>query len=115
MIQVRPADVPGTGTILVVDDNEANRRLLIDLLTVHGYAVRSAHDGASCLAAVAESSPDLILLCVCGATAGPVRILNPGGKPPGFFISFLLCSLSRSLLRTYGRMTTPNRSISVHD
>ena len=64
MIQVRPVDVPGTGTILVVDDNEANRRLLIDLLTVHGYAVRSAHDGASCLAAVAESSPDLILLDV---------------------------------------------------
>ena len=52
------------GDILVVDDNEANRRLLIDLLTVHGYALRSAHDGASCLASVAESLPDLILLDV---------------------------------------------------
>ena len=52
------------GTILVVDDNEANRRLLVDLLTVHGYTLNSAHDGPSCLAAVAASSPDLILLDV---------------------------------------------------
>ena len=59
-----PASAPGTGSILVVDDNEANRRLLVDLLTVHGYAVRSAHDGPSCITAVAESPPDLILLDV---------------------------------------------------
>lgn len=59
-----PASALGTGSILVVDDNEANRRLLIDLLTVHGYAVRSAHDGPSCIAAVAEAPPELILLDV---------------------------------------------------
>ena len=59
-----PASAPGTGSILVVDDNEANRRLLVDLLTVHGYAVRSAHDGPSCIAAVAEAPPELILLDV---------------------------------------------------
>lgn len=52
------------GNILVVDDNEANRRLLVDLLTVHGYTLSSANDGLSCLAAVAASSPDLILLDV---------------------------------------------------
>ena len=52
------------GNILVVDDNEANRRLLVDLLTVHGYTLCSAHDGPSCLAAVAVSTPDLILLDV---------------------------------------------------
>ena len=53
-----------TGNILVVDDNEANRRLLVDLLTVHGYELSSAHDGTSCLAAAAVSSPGLILLDV---------------------------------------------------
>ena len=62
-----PASVSGTqgtGTILVVDDNGANRRLLVDLLTVHGYALCSAHDGPSCLSLVAASPPDLILLDV---------------------------------------------------
>jgi adenylate cyclase len=56
-----------SSTILVVDDNEANRRLLVDLLTVHGYSVRTACDGASCLAAIAAadlSPPDLVLLDV---------------------------------------------------
>ena len=59
-----PASAVGTGSILVVDDNEANRRLLIDLLTVHGYTVRSAYDGPSCITAVAEAPLDLILLDV---------------------------------------------------
>ncbi|MEP7155605.1 MAG: response regulator [Betaproteobacteria bacterium] len=52
------------GDILVVDDNAANVRLLSDLLTVHGYAVRVARDGEGCLAAVAEKIPDLVLLDV---------------------------------------------------
>lgn len=57
------ADIPAiTGSILVVDDNAANIRLLSDLLVMHGFAVRQAGDGPSCLAAVAEKSPDLILL-----------------------------------------------------
>ena len=67
MTTVKPANALGarnTGTVLVVDDNEANRRLLSDLLSVHGYAVRTACDGASCLASIAESPPDLILLDV---------------------------------------------------
>ena len=64
MTTAKPASAPGKSSILVVDDSEANRRLLVDLLTVHGYAVRSAHDGASCLLSVAEAPPDLILLDV---------------------------------------------------
>ena len=53
-----------TGDILVVDDNAANVRLLADLLTVHGFQVRTAHDGEGCLAAVAAKLPDLLLLDV---------------------------------------------------
>ena len=67
MTTMDSARAPGsehTSTILVVDDSEANRRLLVDLLSVHGYTLRSAHDGASCLAAVTEAAPDLILLDV---------------------------------------------------
>lgn len=59
-----PAGVPSPSDILVVDDNAANVRLLSDLLTVHGYQVRTAQNGEGCLTAVAEKIPDLILLDV---------------------------------------------------
>jgi len=48
--------------ILVVDDEEANRNLLREVLAPLGYQVREAADGDEALAAVAESAPDLILL-----------------------------------------------------
>ena len=48
--------------ILVVDDEEANRNLLREILRPLGYQVREAADGDEALAAVAESTPDLILL-----------------------------------------------------
>ena len=55
---------PGTGTVLVVDDNAANVRLLSDLLAVHGFTVHQAFDGPACLASIAMSPPDLVLLDV---------------------------------------------------
>ena len=48
--------------ILVVDDEEANRNLLRDILRPLGYQVREAADGEEALAAVAECAPDLVLL-----------------------------------------------------
>lgn len=48
--------------ILVVDDEEANRNLLREILRPLGYQVREAADGEEALAAVAENAPDLILL-----------------------------------------------------
>ena len=59
-----PAAAGFTGDVLVVDDNSANVRLLSDLLTVHGFQVRTARDGEGCLAVVAEKIPDLVLLDV---------------------------------------------------
>jgi putative two-component system response regulator len=50
--------------VLVVDDERANRELLIRLLEPHGYEVETAEDGASALAAIARRPPDLILLDV---------------------------------------------------
>ena len=49
------------GTILVVDDLEANLRLLEDMLTTEGYQVLFARDGAEAEAAVVASQPDLVL------------------------------------------------------
>ena len=50
--------------ILVVDDNETNRDILITRLGVHGYELLQAADGEEALASVAQHHPDLILLDV---------------------------------------------------
>jgi len=51
-----------TASILLVDDNPVNLRLLSDILGAEGYAVRAAADGPLALKAVASRAPDLILL-----------------------------------------------------
>jgi len=50
--------------ILVVDDERDNRELLDVILSFEGFVVSTASDGAEALAAVASSSPHLILLDV---------------------------------------------------
>ncbi|MCW2608205.1 MAG: diguanylate cyclase [Frankiales bacterium] len=51
-------------SILVVDDDDANRRLLTAMLQPEGYVVRTAVSGPDALAAVAADPPDLVLLDV---------------------------------------------------
>lgn len=49
-------------TILVVDDEEAIRRLLSDSLARAGYRVAAAGSGREALALVEQEPPDLIIL-----------------------------------------------------
>ncbi len=49
-------------SILVVDDNEANLRLVSFLLSAHGYRVKTASNADEALAAVREEVPKLILM-----------------------------------------------------
>jgi diguanylate cyclase (GGDEF)-like protein/PAS domain S-box-containing protein len=49
-------------TILIVDDEIQNRKLLEVLLKPEGYLTRSVADGRAALVSVAEQAPDLILL-----------------------------------------------------
>lgn len=53
-----------TGTILVADDQAANRELLQELLTPHGFEVIMAADGMSALEELNRSKVDLVLLDV---------------------------------------------------
>ena len=48
--------------ILVVEDTEDNRQILRDLLSMAGYDMVEAHDGAEGVARAAEHKPDLILM-----------------------------------------------------
>jgi diguanylate cyclase (GGDEF)-like protein/PAS domain S-box-containing protein len=51
-------------TILIVDDEERNRRLLDVLLRAEGYITQIAANAEDALACIARSAPDLILLDV---------------------------------------------------
>ena len=53
-----------TTTILVVDDQESGRQVLMGLLSGKGYHLVAASDGQEALAKSAELNPDLILLDV---------------------------------------------------
>src|SRR5262245_2716438 len=48
--------------ILIVDDNETNRDILVTRLGAHGYDLKQAADGEEAIAATKEHRPDLILL-----------------------------------------------------
>lgn len=49
-------------TVLIVDDDALNRKLLETLLAADGYVVRSFGSGGEALAAIAAQPPDAILL-----------------------------------------------------
>jgi two-component system sensor histidine kinase/response regulator len=57
-----PNSGPGSGRILVVDDQPANLRAVSTLLTRFGYEVITADTGEAALALALEQIPDLILL-----------------------------------------------------
>ena len=49
-------------TILYVEDNELNRKIVRDLLKRTSYALIEAHDGEAGVATALEKRPDLILM-----------------------------------------------------
>jgi two-component system cell cycle response regulator DivK len=49
-------------TILHVEDNELNRKIVRDLLKRTHYRLIEAHDGEAAIATALEQSPDLILM-----------------------------------------------------
>jgi len=58
------SDQPITGTILVADDQAANRELLEELLAAQGFKVITVSDGAAALQESSRAQPDLVLLDV---------------------------------------------------
>jgi len=59
-----PQSAKPAATVLVVDDNPINLKLVSDLLAFEGYRVLKADDGEKAAASVQEDPPDLILLDV---------------------------------------------------
>jgi CheY-like chemotaxis protein len=48
--------------ILIVEDNEKNRRLVVDVLRFHGYEILEAKNGDEGIQMAKEHKPDLILM-----------------------------------------------------
>lgn len=80
-------------TILVVDDDARNRRLLRAILTAKGYAVTEAADGEASLLAVAAGGIDLVLMDVMMPGIGGIEACrrlrkdHPQGLLPVIFVT----------------------------
>jgi putative two-component system response regulator len=61
---MKPASVATRPKVLVVDDDDLNRSVLVRMLQAHGYDTNVAADGETALAAIAAAPPDLVLLDV---------------------------------------------------
>jgi CheY-like chemotaxis protein len=53
-----------TKTVLIADDHEEMRRLVVELLRGEGYETREASDGEAVLDEVVRATPDLLVLDV---------------------------------------------------
>jgi CheY-like chemotaxis protein len=49
-------------TILIVEDNPVNRKLLLTILRPHGYRLITAEDGEEAVQVASQEIPDLILM-----------------------------------------------------
>jgi CheY-like chemotaxis protein len=48
-------------SILVIDDTEDLRSLIVDILSIHGFNVRQADSGQSAVRMITEEKPDLVV------------------------------------------------------
>lgn len=91
MSSVKP-NLSATGHILVVDDHDANRRLLNDFLRRFGYQVSLAVDGHDGVQKASYGSPDLVLMDihmpVCDGIAA-CRLLKADPRTAGIPLIFL--------------------------
>lgn len=69
-------------TILVVDDEPANRELMVALLEPQGYTVLTAEDGQEALDSFAKHQPDLLLLDVMMPKMDGVEVCRRLKKNP---------------------------------
>jgi CheY-like chemotaxis protein len=65
-----------SGTVLVVDDNDDNLRIINEILRTRGYTVRLARDGESALRALEQERPDVILLDVMMPEMDGLQVLD---------------------------------------
>jgi len=79
--------------ILIVDDNETNRDILMTRLGTHGYELLQAVDGEEALASAKQHLPDLILLDVEMPKLDGFEVCRRLKKDPALpFMPIILCT-----------------------
>src|SRR3954471_2155896 len=79
--------------ILIVDDNETNRDILMARLWPPGYELQQAADGEEALAAAKELLPDLILLDVMMPKLDGIEVCKRLKNDPAMpFTPIILCT-----------------------
>jgi class 3 adenylate cyclase len=79
--------------ILIVDDNETNRDILVTRLSNHGYEMLQAADGEEALACAAQHRPDLMLLDVEMPKLDGFEVCRRLKKDPAMpFMPIILCT-----------------------
>jgi CheY-like chemotaxis protein len=67
---------PAATTVLVVDDNEDNIKIVSAMLLARGFEVRIARDGKGALESVKQFPPDVILLDVMMPGMDGIEVLD---------------------------------------
>src|ERR1700758_1188920 len=79
--------------ILIVDDNETNRDILVTRLAKHGYETLQAADGEEALASASAHRPDLMLLDVEMPKLDGFEVCRRLKKDPAMpFMPIILCT-----------------------
>ena len=66
-----------SATVLVVDDNDDNVRIMSTILLARGFEVRIAHDGRGALESIEQKRPDLVLLDILMPGMDGMQVLDP--------------------------------------
>lgn len=69
-------------TILVVEDHDDSRRMLEDVLTLAGFRVVAAHNGAEALRALGQEPPDLVVLDLVLPWISGIEVLSTIRETP---------------------------------
>jgi twitching motility two-component system response regulator PilH len=79
--------------VLVVDDSKTELMVLSDLLSRHGYRVRTADSAAEAFKCLAESKPDLILMDVVMPGQNGFQLTRTITKDPQYAgIPIIMCT-----------------------
>ena len=85
--------------VLVVDDDEGIRELVVTALAEEGYAVRSASDGEEALAVLEQYEPQLILLDMRMPVMDGWQFAKTYRERPGPHAPIVICTAALDVKR----------------